>query len=270
MLTWIAESRALRIDTTAGGTQSLRPQSINFIQELKLPVRVVALYPKLKSDSHEQDYYQPVADLLNEYATKGKNITTEVLDPDTQKDEFNKLVTEVTNKYGGEVQGYKKILDQLPANNKAIDQFVTDEAAKFRVLPFDQIQDQELQQEISAAYLTLVLTHHQLADLKTAIDSDLNQQIPSYKDGVDETRTTYGNISQLMAAVLAGGNHVQEPSRLFQAEADQGLRRRRRGTLRRCEKDSRRRRGQHFPSRLAHRTRRIQAATQEQVDHHHG
>jgi hypothetical protein len=199
MLTWIAESRAVRIDTTAGGTQSLRPQSINFIQELKQPVRVVALYPKLKSDSHEQDYYQPVADLLNEYATKGKNVTTEVLDPDTQKDQFNKLVADVTNKYGGEVKGYKTILEKVPEVNKAIDQFVSDEAAKFRVLPFDQIQDQELQQEISAAYLTLVLTHHQLADLKTAIDSDLNQQIPSYKDGVDETRTTYGNISQLLA-----------------------------------------------------------------------
>jgi hypothetical protein len=188
----------VRIDTTVGGTQSLRPQSINFIQELKQPVRVVALYPKLKSDSHEQDYYQPVADLLNEYSTKGKNITTEVLDPDTQKDQFNKLVADVTNKYGGEVKGYKTILETVPDVNKAIDQFVTDEAAKFRVLPFDQVQDQQLQQEISAAYLTLVLTHHQLGDLKSAIDSDLNQQIPSYKDGVDEARTTYGNVSQLL------------------------------------------------------------------------
>jgi hypothetical protein len=199
MLTWIAESRAVRIDTTAGGTQSLRPQSIKFIQELNRPVRVVALYPKLKSDSHEQDYYQPVADLLNEYATKGKNITTEVLDPDTQKDEFNKLVTEVTNKYGGEVQGYKKILDQLPGNNKAIDQFVTEAVAKFKVLPFDKVQDQQLLQEISAAYFTLLLTDHQIGELKAAIESDLHQQIPSYKDGVDETRTTYGNISQLLA-----------------------------------------------------------------------
>ena len=198
MLTWIAESRAVRIDTTAGGTQSLRPQSVDFIQDLKQPVRIVALYPKLKSDSHEQDYYQPVADLLNEYATKGRNITTEVLDPDTQKDQFNKLVAEVTNKYGGEVKGYKAILETVPDVNKAIDQFVTAEAAKFRALPFDQVQDQQLQEEIAAAYLTLVLTHHQLGELKAAIDSDLNQQIPSYKDGVDEARTTYGNVSQLL------------------------------------------------------------------------
>jgi hypothetical protein len=198
MLTWLAQSHAVRVDTTAGGTQSLRPQSVNFIQDLKQPIRIVALYPKLKSDSHEQDYYQPVADLLNEYATKGKNIRTELLDPDTEKDEFNKLVSEVTNKYGGAVQGYKAILDKLPNVNKTTDQFVTDEAAKFRALPFDKVQDQQLQQEISAAYLTLVLAHHQIDDLKTAVDSELNQQIPSYKDGVDDARTTYTNISGLL------------------------------------------------------------------------
>ncbi len=95
-------------------------------------MQIVALYPKLKSDSGEQDFYQPVADLLNEYATRGKNITTELLDPDTQKDDFDKLVAEVTNKYGGEVKGYKEILNDLPDESKRVDEFATDEAAKFR------------------------------------------------------------------------------------------------------------------------------------------
>jgi hypothetical protein len=198
MITWLAQSHAVRLDTTTGGTQSLTPQSVGFIQDVKQPIQIVALYPKLKSESHEQDFYQPVADLLNEYTIKGKSIHTELIDPDTQKDEFNKLVSEVTNKYGGAVQGYKAILDKLPDLNKSTDQFVTDEAAKFRALPFDKVQDQQLQQEISAAYLTLVLAHHQIDDLKTAVDSELNQQIPSYKDGVDDTRTTYTNISGLL------------------------------------------------------------------------
>lgn len=198
LITWMAQARSVRIDTTEGGTQSLTPQSINFIQNLKQPVRIVALYPKLKSDSHEQDFYQPVADLLTEYSTKGKGIRTELLDPDTQKDDFNKLVEEVTNKYGGAVQGYKAILDKLRDINKSIDQFVTDEAKKFQALPFDKVQDQQLQQEISAAYLTLVLVHNQLAELKTAVESDVNQQIPSYKDAVDDTRTTYTSVSQLL------------------------------------------------------------------------
>ena len=197
MLTWLAQSHDMRVDTTIGGTQSLTPQSVDFIQGIKQPIRIVALYPKLKSDSHEQDFYQPVADLLNEYSTKGKNIRTELLDPDTEKDEFNKLVSEVTNKYGGAVQGYKAILDKLPDLNKSTDAFLTKEMDQFRVLPFDKVQDQQLQQEISAAYLTLVLAHHQLGDLKTGVESDLNQQIPSYKDGVDDARNAYSSISQL-------------------------------------------------------------------------
>jgi hypothetical protein len=198
LLTWMAQARDIRVDTTLGQTQSLRPQSVNFIQDLKQPIRIVALYPKLKSDSHEQDFYQPVADLLNEYATKGKNITTELLDPDTQKDEFNKLVSDVTNKYGGEVKGYKEILNALPNENKQVDQFFVDEAQKFRILPLDQVQDQQTQQDLYAAYLTLVMAHHQLADLKTAVDSELDQQVPSYKDGVDDAKTTYTSISQLL------------------------------------------------------------------------
>ncbi|MGD0462665.1 MAG: hypothetical protein ABSB74_09260 [Tepidisphaeraceae bacterium] len=198
MLTWMAQGHALRVDTTVGQTQSLRPQSVNFIRDLARSVRLVALYPKLKNDSHEQDFYQPVADLLNEYATKGKNITAELLDPDTQKDEFNKLVADVTNKYGGEVKGYKEILGALPDENKQVDQFVVDEAQKFRTLPLDQVQDQQVQQDLYAAYLTLVMAHHQLQDLKTAVDSELDQQVPSYKDGVDDAKTTYTSISQLL------------------------------------------------------------------------
>jgi hypothetical protein len=198
MLTWLAQAHALRVDTTIGGTQSLRPQSVNFIQDLKQPVRIVALYPKLKSDSHEQDFYQPVADLLNEYSTKGKDLTTETLDPDTQKDEFNKLVADVTNKYGGEVKGYKQILNDLPNANKQVDQFATAEAAKFRTLPLDQVQDQQTQQELYSAYLTLVLANHQIQELKTAVDSELDQQVPSYKDGVDDAKSTYSSISQLL------------------------------------------------------------------------
>jgi hypothetical protein len=197
MITWLAQAHDLRLDTTVGGTQSLRPQSVDFIKNLKQPVRIVALYPKLKSDTGDQDFYQPVADLLNEYATKGKNITTEVLDPDTQKDDFDKLVAEVTNKYGGEVKGYKQVLADLPDQTKKVDDFATQEAAKFRALPLGEIQDQQLQQNLYAAYLTLVLAHQQLGSMKTAVDSDLDQQVPSYKDAVDDTKATYTTISRL-------------------------------------------------------------------------
>ncbi len=198
LLTYLAQAHAKRIDTTIGGTQSLRPQTLNFIQDLKTKIHIVALYPRLKGENRQQDYYQPVADLLNEYTSKGKNITAEMFDPDTEKDRFNKLVSDVTNRYGGEVKGYKSLLEDLPAQSDIISKFATEEAEKFKALPLDQVQDSNAQQEIYTAYLTIVSIPAQLKRLKASVDNDLDQQIPSYKDGVDDARTAYTNISQLL------------------------------------------------------------------------
>jgi len=198
MLTWLAQAHDVRVDTTVGETESLRPQSIDFVQHLTQSIHIVGLYPRVKGETHEQDFFQPVADLLSEYSTRSSKIHSEMIDPDTDKDAFNKLVSEVTNKYGGAVQGYKVILDKVPDINKSLNDFFASEEAKFSKLPFDKVQDQQLQQDISAAYLTLALAHKQISDLKTAVDSDLNQSIPSYKDGVDDTRNTYSSVSQLL------------------------------------------------------------------------
>jgi hypothetical protein len=202
LLTWMAQRHPRRIDTTIGGAQSLRPQTLNFIKDLKQKVRIIALYPKLKSDSHEQDYYQPVADLLNDYASKGQNITVELVDPDTDKDRFKKLVEEVTNKYGGEVKAYKAILDDLPTQRDLVDKYAAAEAVKCRDL-INQVQDENLQKELAAEYLTLRLISAKLSDLKDDVDSELAQQVPSYKDAVDATSSTFTFASQGLTQLLA-------------------------------------------------------------------
>jgi hypothetical protein len=199
IVTVIAQGSARRIDTTIGASQSLRPQTLNYIQnDLKTDVQIVALYPKLKNESHEQDFYQPVADLLNDYATKGRHITVQMIDPDTQKDDVNKLVTEVTNRFGGEVKGYKALLNDVPAQNDILRKFAADEAALYRRLPGDQVHDQNLQQALYIAYPTLLAIPKELTRLSAAVDADVNQQIPSYKEAVDEVRTSYTGISQAM------------------------------------------------------------------------
>jgi hypothetical protein len=197
VLTIIAQAHTIRVDTTIGSSQSLRPQTLNYIQnDLKSPVRIIGLYPKIKSESHEQDFYQPVADLLNDYATKGHNITVQMIDPDTQKDDFNKLVAEVTNRFGGEVKGYKAVLNALPADSDIMRKFATDEAALYRQLPGDQVQDPNLQQALYIAYPTLLSIPKELTRLSDAVDADVNQQIPSYKEAVEEIRTSFTNLSQ--------------------------------------------------------------------------
>ena len=39
--TYLAQANPLRLDTTLGGTQSLRPQTIQFIHDLKADVKIV-------------------------------------------------------------------------------------------------------------------------------------------------------------------------------------------------------------------------------------
>jgi hypothetical protein len=197
--TVIAQTNDVRFDTTIGSSQSLRPQTLNYIQnDLNTDVSIVALYPKLKSESHEQDFYQPVADLLNDYATKGHHIKVEMLDPDTQKDEVNKLIADVTNRYGGEVTDYKALLNDLPAQSDILRKFATSEAALYRALPGDQVHDPNLQQALYVAYPTLLNIPRALSRLSTATDADVNQEVPSYKQAVEDIGTSFSGISQAL------------------------------------------------------------------------
>lgn len=206
LVTWMAQARAQRIDTTIGNTQSLRPQSLSFIKDLPQKIRLYGLYPKVKSDSHEQDFYQPVADLLNEYAAKGKNISAEMIDPDTQKDEFNNLVAEVSNRFGGDVNSYKAVLKDLAADNAVLQKFAEDEFARYRQLPGDQVQDPQLKQNMTIAFPTLLQIPQELPRLQTVVDADMEQQVPSYKDAVQQIQQVYSNVEQILdlfSALLA-------------------------------------------------------------------
>ena len=199
LLTYIAQQHSKRFDTTLGGSQTLRPQTISYIKNLKTKIRIVALYPRLKSDSHDQDFYQPVADLLNDYASKNANIQVETFDPDTDKDAFNKLLADVTNNYGGESTEYKKVVEQeLPGQIDSLSKFAADEMSRFKELPVDQVQDQNQQQGLYVAYMTLAGIPDPLKRLRLSVSSDLSQRIPSYKDAVDEEHTVMSNTAQLL------------------------------------------------------------------------
>ena len=139
-----------------------------------------------------------MVDLLNEYASNSPHISAETIDPDTQKDRFNKLVEEVTNRYGGEVKGYKAVLAGLKDQDAAVSKFATAEAELYKALPIDAIQDEELHQTALAGFLTVVSIPSQIKDMEEAIDGYTSQQIPSYKDAVDQARATYTNIGQLL------------------------------------------------------------------------
>src|SRR5213592_3924134 len=126
VLTYLAQRANRRIDTTASGAYSLKPQTVNLIKDLRGKTKLVSLYQKPTPEeaaADKMDYAQPVIDLLDEYRRKGKNI------------EVDALITEVTNTYGGEVQKYKKVLDAVPATYSQIKDVASKEVQKSANLP---------------------------------------------------------------------------------------------------------------------------------------
>src|SRR5690349_11462933 len=80
LITWLAQKTGRRVDTTASGAYSLKPQTLNLIGDLKAKTKIISLYTNEVPDEHVRDkmvkspFVGPVADLLDEYRRKGKNI----------------------------------------------------------------------------------------------------------------------------------------------------------------------------------------------------
>src|SRR4051794_16461701 len=87
LCTWAFERKPKRFDTTASGMYSLKPQTINLISSNPQKIKITSLYTKAKQGqgtgaaSQQQgetvigdvaDQAEKVADLLDEYKTKGK------------------------------------------------------------------------------------------------------------------------------------------------------------------------------------------------------
>ena len=113
ILVWITQEKRKRIDMTASGLYSLKPQTLNIIRELKGPVKIVSLYRKADAAGQPLEESQIVADLLEEYASKGKNIQVELIDPVREKDKEESLYAELVQRYGSEMKNYQAFLDSF-------------------------------------------------------------------------------------------------------------------------------------------------------------
>ena len=133
LLTYLAQRFNRRVDTTAGGSYSLKPQTVNIIKDLKSPVKIVSLYSRPanaqqeKEAKAETDYGQVVADLLQEYARNGKNIEVETIDPIADPAKADALYEYARNRYGGEVSKYKTFLDGVGPQFEQIKKLAIDE-----------------------------------------------------------------------------------------------------------------------------------------------
>src|SRR5690606_35068463 len=116
---------------------------------------MVALYPREKrNDPNMQDYRQAVADLLDEYKRKGKNIQVDMIDPEDEPTRVDQVIKDVERMYEG-VQGYRDLLAEFPKTREAIRKFADEELEKQKGLSFDQIRDESLGQTMQLAEWTL-------------------------------------------------------------------------------------------------------------------
>src|SRR5436309_957520 len=117
LVIWGAQRARKRADLTSAGSYSLKPQTVSVIGDLKSPVKLVSLYPRLKQEpgkgqgtQQQGDFYQPVDDILQEYKRKGKNIDVDSIDPAAEPAKLDRWLVEVMQKYGGNVKSYREVL----------------------------------------------------------------------------------------------------------------------------------------------------------------
>jgi hypothetical protein len=117
LITYIAQANARRLDTTAQGVNSLKPQTLNVIHGLGSDVKIVSLYPKVEQPDdqsspgeHPIDRAQFVSDLLDNYRRSSSRISVEAIDP-ADKAKIDALVADLDQRYGKDIKGYKDFLD---------------------------------------------------------------------------------------------------------------------------------------------------------------
>jgi hypothetical protein len=209
-VTWLAQELNTRVDTTSAGLYSLKPQTVNIIRDNKQTIKIVSLYTRTKAENPEEldsdesrvDYVQPVADLLDEYKRKGKNIDVEAIDPLQQPTKVDQLIEEVTRKYGGEVQKYKAVVDEYPATFEKITKLANDESEKVKNLPMEKVTRQDQKQTLLLTVVTVQGFPRMLGDTKENIDKRLKQKIPDYRGATDSIQQGMGALSQMAGQIV--------------------------------------------------------------------
>jgi hypothetical protein len=199
LVTYLAQRTNRRIDTTSSGAYSLKPQTVNLIRDLKGKTKLVSLYQKPTPEEQaadKMDFSQPVVDLLDEYRRKGKNIEVDSIDPVANPSKVDDLITEVTNKYGGEVAKYKKVLDATPETYKKLREAATAEVTQTSKLPLDKLGEDDDSQTTYAALSTISGLPRGIQQSEESIKRLTNQKPPDYKGAVDSVNELMDRWSQ--------------------------------------------------------------------------
>ena len=197
LVVWLAQSSRKRADLTASGIYSLKPQTINIIGDLKSPIKIVSLYRKVDEAGKTSDAAQTVADLLEEYRAKGRNIQVELIDPVREKDKVEDLYSDLVRRYGSEMKNYQAFVDdllgrQLPELKKAFDA-EADAVAPLATMKLGADDDAQTATTITSWFQQFP---DDLDTWRKSVERLTKEKHPEYKAIVDLVRDQMGNVSR--------------------------------------------------------------------------
>jgi hypothetical protein len=199
----IGERQHRRFDTSANKEYSLKPQTINIIKDLQVPVKLVSLYSRSETTGTPPttDYPGAVDDLLEEYKQDGRNIDVETIDPVANPTKVDDLIREVMSKYGGEVQKYRDFVGGTARYFAPIRQFGIDELAKMKPVPIDRMANDDLNQALATVSDTLAELPPRLDKIVKDVDEQRTQKMPDYKGAADTIQTEAQRVADIAAQV---------------------------------------------------------------------
>ncbi len=221
-LIYFGERYHKRFDATSFQLYSLRPQTLNIIRDNPQRITITSFYTKAKPLQNQAgervapssvNEAQVVADLLQEYKDKGTHIDVQVIDPNDSPAQVDDLISEVSSRYGGAVDKYKKYLTDLPARYDSITQ-----AAAPDIEALHQIEPVARSTNNEELLRTVVLAERTVDDLPRALKKSLEgiddilkkQRVPPYKDLVTGVQKELTFVSQWLDALLAEFEHYKD------------------------------------------------------------
>ncbi|MEO6437185.1 MAG: Gldg family protein [Tepidisphaeraceae bacterium] len=203
VLVYLAQRTGRRIDTTASGAYSLKPQTVNLIRDLKGKTKLVSLYAAKDARQKDNPYAEPVADLLEEYRRKGSNIEVQTIDPVTDPRKVDDLIGEAIAKYGGAVESYKKFVTDYDKTYEQIHKLFATEAAAVAKLAADKLGQSDRDADIASVINTIQRRPARMDSRKEAIDRELKNRHPDYKKVTDAIKSSMEAIVQTQDQLVA-------------------------------------------------------------------
>jgi hypothetical protein len=210
LVIYIVQANDRRLDLSGQGVNSLKPQTINVLHDLGSDVRIISLYSKanVNADANATgpqpvDKSAYVSDLLDDYRRASSHISTEVIDPSTDKSKVDGLISDLEQRYGKELTAYKQYLDSYAATQKQLMQLTSAESLAVGALPVDSLGNDKAGQMLQAAISTVQKVIPQRIDTaREAVTLGTKDAHPDYKAITSTVKDALDELSQYEAKIV--------------------------------------------------------------------